>query len=196
MFSTPRRSSRFARRCASRGPVMEGPFQRLAIVNRGEPAMRADPRRPRVERERRCADHVDRPLHRARAPGDVRAGGGRGRTASIRDRVTGGNGVRSANGYLDLARARAGARRHACRRRLGGLGLRRRASRRSRSCASDSGVVFVGPDARAMRLLGDKIAAKRLAEKAGLPVAPWSGGPVEDDADAVDQARADWLSAR
>ena len=30
-----------------------------------------------------------------------------------------------------------------------------------------------------MRALGDKIEAKRLAEQAGVPVAPWSGGPVE-----------------
>src|SRR5690349_22039992 len=40
------------------------------------------------------------------------------------------------------------------------------------------GVTFVGPDAAAMRQLGDKIGAKRLAERAGVPVAPWSGGPV------------------
>ena len=30
-----------------------------------------------------------------------------------------------------------------------------------------------------MRALGDKIEGKRLAEQAGVPVAPWSGGPVE-----------------
>ena len=47
------------------------------------------------------------------------------------------------------------------------------------------GVVFIGPAADAMRRLGDKIAAKRLAEEAGVPVAPWSGGPVE----TVDEAR-------
>src|ERR687896_890734 len=41
------------------------------------------------------------------------------------------------------------------------------------------GIVFVGPDAGVMRALGDKIEAKRLAERAGVPVAPWSGGPVE-----------------
>src|SRR3712207_9582777 len=29
-----------------------------------------------------------------------------------------------------------------------------------------------------MRLLGAKIEAKVLAEQAGVPVAPWSGGPV------------------
>jgi acetyl/propionyl-CoA carboxylase alpha subunit len=41
------------------------------------------------------------------------------------------------------------------------------------------GIVFVGPDAAMMRRVGDKIEAKRLAEAAGVPVAPWSGGPVE-----------------
>ncbi|HET9655776.1 MAG TPA: carboxyl transferase domain-containing protein [Kineosporiaceae bacterium] len=40
------------------------------------------------------------------------------------------------------------------------------------------GVTFVGPSAEAMRRLGDKIGAKRLAEEAGVPVSAWSGGPV------------------
>jgi acetyl/propionyl-CoA carboxylase alpha subunit len=40
------------------------------------------------------------------------------------------------------------------------------------------GIVFVGPDAAVMRALGDKIEGKRLAERAGVPVAAWSGGPV------------------
>ena len=38
------------------------------------------------------------------------------------------------------------------------------------------GIVFVGPSADVMRALGDKIEAKQLAEQAGVPVAPWSGG--------------------
>src|SRR5690349_24288109 len=46
------------------------------------------------------------------------------------------------------------------------------------------GIVFVGPDAGVMRALGDKIEGKRLAERAGVPVAPWSGGPVESPEDA------------
>jgi biotin carboxylase len=46
------------------------------------------------------------------------------------------------------------------------------------------GIVFAGPDAGVMRALGDKIEAKRLAERAGVPVAPWSGGPVESAEDA------------
>ena len=42
------------------------------------------------------------------------------------------------------------------------------------------GLVFIGPPASAMRQLGDKIEAKLLAEQTGVPVAPWSGGPVDD----------------
>ncbi|WP_407561146.1 carboxyl transferase domain-containing protein [Streptomyces sp. 184] len=42
------------------------------------------------------------------------------------------------------------------------------------------GVTFIGPDAEAMRRLGDKISAKLLAEEVGVPVAPWSRGPVAD----------------
>ncbi len=42
------------------------------------------------------------------------------------------------------------------------------------------GVTFVGPSPEAMRKLGDKIGAKLIAEEVGVPVAPWSGGPVED----------------
>ncbi|MGP4017824.1 ATP-binding protein [Saccharopolyspora sp. 5N708] len=40
------------------------------------------------------------------------------------------------------------------------------------------GVTFVGPSAEAMRELGDKIGAKLIAEKVGVPVAPWSRGEV------------------
>ena len=46
-----------------------------------------------------------------------------------------------------------------------------------------------------MRLLGDKIDAKRLAEEAGVPVAPWSGGPVDDLEEAHRARGADRLPA-
>ncbi|MFI1585997.1 carboxyl transferase domain-containing protein [Embleya sp. NPDC020630] len=41
------------------------------------------------------------------------------------------------------------------------------------------GVAFVGPSAEAMRKLGDKIGSKLIAEEVGVPVAPWSRGAVE-----------------
>jgi acetyl/propionyl-CoA carboxylase alpha subunit/acetyl-CoA carboxylase carboxyltransferase component len=50
------------------------------------------------------------------------------------------------------------------------------------------GVTFIGPSAEAMRRLGDKIGAKLIAEEAGVPVAPWSRGAVEDLATAVRMA--------
>jgi acetyl/propionyl-CoA carboxylase alpha subunit/acetyl-CoA carboxylase carboxyltransferase component len=36
------------------------------------------------------------------------------------------------------------------------------------------GLVFLGPSSRAMALLGDKITAKELAERAEVPILPWS----------------------
>jgi len=52
------------------------------------------------------------------------------------------------------------------------------------------GVTFVGPSAEAMRKLGDKIGAKLIAEQVGVPVAPWSRGPV-DTLDAALAAAAE-----
>src|SRR5579864_7099485 len=49
-------------------------------------------------------------------------------------------------------------------------------------------IIFIGPSGDVMRQLGDKIAAKRLAEQSGIPVAPWSGGPVDTLADALAHA--------
>ena len=46
------------------------------------------------------------------------------------------------------------------------------------------GVVFIGPSGEVMRRLGDKIASKQLAERASVPVVAWSGGPVETLEDA------------
>jgi acetyl/propionyl-CoA carboxylase alpha subunit/acetyl-CoA carboxylase carboxyltransferase component len=40
------------------------------------------------------------------------------------------------------------------------------------------GVTFIGPSADAMRKLGDKIGSKLIAEEVGVPVAPWSRGAV------------------
>jgi len=51
----------------------------------------------------------------------------------------------------------------------------------------DMGIIFIGPDGDVMRLLGDKISSKRLAEQAQIPIADWSGGPVKTLADALQQ---------
>ena len=51
------------------------------------------------------------------------------------------------------------------------------------------GITFVGPSVDVMRKLGDKIGSKLLAEEAGVPVAPWSGGPVLTTDDAIEHGR-------
>jgi acetyl/propionyl-CoA carboxylase alpha subunit/acetyl-CoA carboxylase carboxyltransferase component len=47
------------------------------------------------------------------------------------------------------------------------------------------GVTFIGPSAEAMRKLGDKIGSKLMAEEVGVPVAPWSRGAVATLDDAL-----------
>ncbi len=51
-----------------------------------------------------------------------------------------------------------------------------------------AGIVFVGPDSSTIRMLGDKIAAKRLAERVAVPVVDWSGGPVDSAVEAAAHA--------
>ncbi|MGN7736790.1 acetyl-CoA carboxylase biotin carboxylase subunit [Rhizobiales bacterium] len=48
-----------------------------------------------------------------------------------------------------------------------------------------AGLVFVGPPASAIRIMGDKIAAKRAMMAAGVPCVPGPGEPLPDNIDAV-----------
>jgi acetyl/propionyl-CoA carboxylase alpha subunit/acetyl-CoA carboxylase carboxyltransferase component len=52
----------------------------------------------------------------------------------------------------------------------------------------DEQIAFLGPSPDAMRSLGDKITSKELAERAGVPVTAWSKGVVVDERDAVRHA--------
>lgn len=50
---------------------------------------------------------------------------------------------------------------------------------------NDCGMTFIGPSPDAMRMLGDKVAAKDLARKAKVPVVPGSEGEIKNEAEAV-----------
>ena len=52
------------------------------------------------------------------------------------------------------------------------------------------GIVFIGPTAESMAILGDKIKAKELAEKADVPILPWSKRSVKDLKDAKEIANS------
>ncbi|MCK6451327.1 MAG: acetyl-CoA carboxylase biotin carboxylase subunit [Alphaproteobacteria bacterium] len=56
--------------------------------------------------------------------------------------------------------------------------------------AAENGIVFIGPTPDHIRLMGDKIAAKKAARELGLPLVPGGDGPVRDAAEAVAQAAA------
>jgi len=49
----------------------------------------------------------------------------------------------------------------------------------------DCGITFIGPSVKAMRLLGDKVEARKLAQKAKVPVVPGSEGVIEDEKEAM-----------
>jgi acetyl-CoA carboxylase biotin carboxylase subunit len=49
----------------------------------------------------------------------------------------------------------------------------------------DCNIEFIGPSPEAMRLLGNKNAARKLAQKVGVPVVPGSAGLIQSDAEAV-----------
>jgi acetyl/propionyl-CoA carboxylase alpha subunit/acetyl-CoA carboxylase carboxyltransferase component len=152
-----------------------GVFERIAIVNRGEPAMRlihtvralrdADGTGPRT-----VALHTDaeRDAMFVREADDaVRIGPGPGEAAWPR------------SPYLDhdeLARALQAANVDAA---WVGWGFVAEHADFADRC-EQLGIAFVGPTGDTMRALGDKIGAKLLAERSGVPVAPWSNGPVHD----------------
>ncbi|RPK64603.1 Acetyl-/propionyl-coenzyme A carboxylase alpha chain [Streptomyces sp. ADI96-02] len=58
----------------------------------------------------------------------------------------------------------------------------------ARACA-DAGLVFIGPPASAISLMGDKIRAKETVAAAGVPVVPGSSGSGLTDAQLTDAAR-------
>ncbi|AWS48706.1 biotin carboxylase N-terminal domain-containing protein [Streptosporangium sp. 'caverna'] len=49
----------------------------------------------------------------------------------------------------------------------------------------DSGLIWIGPPPQAIRDLGDKVAARRIAERAGAPLVDGTPGPVADAAEVV-----------
>ncbi len=54
---------------------------------------------------------------------------------------------------------------------------------------TEHGLVFIGPKAEHIRLMGDKIEAKRTATRLGIPCVPGSEGAVNDEAEALRIAR-------
>jgi biotin carboxylase len=172
------------------------PFQRVAIVNRGEPAMRL------INAVREWNAELSSPgsasgwtLHDRHPLRTIAVHTAVDRHAMfVREAdeavLIGPDDPDQAFGaspYLDLeelSRALRAARAEAV---WPGWGFVSERADFARLCR-DLGIVFVGPSPEVMDRLGDKIAAKELAEQVGVPLAPWSGGAVADLAAAREHA--------
>jgi len=165
---------------------MEHEFQRVAIVNRGEAAMRFIHAAREYNLERGTSLYTvalftepDRNSMFVREADEAVSLG----AAQLIDPST--NHTKSS--YVDYGRperALAVARANAV---WVGWGFVAEHAEFADLCR-EMGIVFIGPDGDVMRQLGDKISSKLLAELAQIPVAPWSGGPVETLEDAMRHA--------
>src|SRR4051794_1330725 len=146
-------------------------FRRIAIVNRGEAAMRLI--------------HAVRDLNQLTPDGPrtetvaLYTDGERGAMFVREADHAYGLGPASARPYLDLAVLERALLESGADAAWVGWGFVAEDPAFSELCER-IGVTFIGPSPDAMRRLGDKIGAKLLAEEVGVPVAAWSNGPVDD----------------
>src|SRR5271170_6256658 len=154
-------------------------FSRVAIVNRGEAAMRL------IHAVRDLAGQTGTPIETVALHTDVDRTATFVREADLAHDL----GPASARPYLDLAVLERALTDTGADAAWVGWGFVAEDPAFAELCAR-IGVTFIGPSAAAMRQLGDKIGAKLLAEEAGVPVAPWSRGAVPDLDAAVRAAAA------
>ncbi|MGE5133291.1 MAG: carboxyl transferase domain-containing protein [Gemmatimonadota bacterium] len=156
-------------------------IHRLAIVNRGEPALRCLAAADELARE------TGEPITSIALYTDPDATSWFVRLASeavpLGPATVAAAGGRRQSAYLDLARLMAALETARADAAWVGWGFVAESAEFAARC-EQAGITFIGPPSGVIRLLGDKVQAKQLAERAGVPVVPWSGGPVHDPASA------------
>ncbi|MFC5058393.1 carboxyl transferase domain-containing protein [Saccharothrix xinjiangensis] len=143
-------------------------FRRIAIVNRGEAAMRL------IHAARELAEETGAAIDTIALHTDVDRGAAFVREADVAYDL----GPASARPYLDLKLLKQALVETKADAAWVGWGFVAEDPAFAALC-EEVGVTFIGPSPDAMRKLGDKIGAKLIAEEVGVPVAPWSRGPVE-----------------
>jgi acetyl/propionyl-CoA carboxylase alpha subunit/acetyl-CoA carboxylase carboxyltransferase component len=150
-------------------------FSRVAIVNRGEAAMRL------IHAVRDLSAQTGNRIETVALYTDADRGAMFVREADLAYDL----GPAAARPYLDLAVLERALLESGADAAWPGWGFVAEDPAFAELCEK-TGVTFIGPDADAMRKLGDKIGAKLIAEEVGVPVAPWSRGAVS----TIDEALA------
>ncbi|TPQ32859.1 carbamoyl-phosphate synthase large subunit [Bradyrhizobium guangdongense] len=83
---------------------------------------------------------------------------------------------RGARAYLDIASVVKAAKAAGCDAVHPGYGFLSENAEFAKACAAE-GIVFVGPKASALELFGDKVAARQLAKRCGVPIIVGTSGP-------------------
>ncbi|MFF3741408.1 acetyl/propionyl/methylcrotonyl-CoA carboxylase subunit alpha [Streptomyces sp. NPDC002566] len=94
----------------------------------------------------------------------------------------------AAESYLSVERLLEAAARTGAQAVHPGYGFLAENAAFARACA-EAGLVFIGPPAEAIALMGDKIRAKATVREAGVPVVPGSSGSGLDDGQLIEAAR-------
>ena len=152
---------------------MNHPIKKLLVANRGEIAIRA--MRAAAELGIRTVavfSHEDRlALHRFKAD----------------DSYPVGEGLRPIQAYLDIPGILDIAERAGVDAIHPGYGFLSENPDFAQACA-ERGIAFIGPRPEVMRELGNKVAARALAERVGVPVVPATGALPADDAACLELA--------
>ncbi len=85
----------------------------------------------------------------------------------------------STESYLRIDKIIDVAKRAGCEAIHPGYGFLAENKEFARAC-EENNIIFIGPNSKAIELLGDKIASKITMRRAGIPVIPGSDGPVEN----------------
>jgi acetyl-CoA/propionyl-CoA carboxylase, biotin carboxylase, biotin carboxyl carrier protein len=147
-------------------------FSRVLIANRGEIAVR-------IERTLRRLGIESVAVY---SDGDAGAPHVRGADRAVRIGPT-----PARESYLNAERVIEAARRSGAEAIHPGYGFLSESAEFARACA-EAGLAFVGPGPEAMALLGDKVAAKAIAEEAGVPVLPGLSGELLSNEEILEWA--------
>ncbi|MBV9207248.1 MAG: ATP-grasp domain-containing protein, partial [Actinobacteria bacterium] len=158
-----------------------GAFSRVAVVNRGEPAMRLI----NAVREWNAEGRPPLRVIAVYTAADRRATFVREADEAVLIGPADPGEAFAASPYLDYAELERALRESRADAVWPGWGFVSEKAEFAELCER-LGVTFIGPPSDVMRRLGDKIESKRLAEEAGVPLAAWSGGPVA----GLDEARS------